>query len=363
MPDNQANPPAVQPLTFRQPIPQYAGDKDVVDWLRAFERWATSVGLDEWQKFRAVESALTAKALDWFALVDRDGDLADWDDFVVKIRDRFRRKATPQEMCRSLTDLKQGKEESVKDFVDRVSKVVLMFKEEAPQPTATTDAGRRLVKEARDGVFELLRTSLFTAGLRDGIKTHVLRQALTSWELVEEAAIRVESIEGATQARQGTSGRSINSLDEEQGVSAMQGRGGQRGRGRGRGRGNQRSMQIGRPSWLRDEMLPPGTCYKCGHQGHFGRDCITRVENYYWAKLAEKMSERQVSAIRFPQQNWVPQQQWPAFPPPPPQDSQGQRQNVGGEEAQGSRVPSQQGQRENPFREVQQEYSNAFQDF
>ena len=352
MPDNQVNQPATQPLTFRQPIPTYSGEKDVVDWRRSFDRWATSVGLDDTQKFRAVESALTNKAQEWFALMDRDEPFDDWDDFADKIQRRFRQKKTPQEFCKSLAELKQGKSESVKDFVDRVNKVILMFKEEAVTPTATTDVGRRLVKEARDNVFNLLRTSLFTAGLKESIKTHVLRQALASWELVEEAAIRIETSEGNPTQKQEQGGRSINSMEEEQGVSAMQGRGGGRGgrgsRGRGGGRGN-RSMQIGRPSWLRDDMLPQGTCYKCGHQGHFGRDCVTKVENYYWAKLAEKVAGTQMAAM-----NWN-------FPPQQPQQEPPRQQLA--LEAQGAAGGVPQRARENPFSEPQQEYSSTFQDF
>ena len=364
MPDNAAQQnPSPQPLTFRQPIPTFAGDKDVVDWLRGFERWSVSVGLDEQQRFKAVESALTGKAQDWFALVDRDEPLADWDDFTTKVRRRFTKKTTPQEFCRSLTELKQTKDESVKDFIDRVSKVILMFKEGATEPTTTTDQGKRLVKEARDGVFELLRTSLFTAGLRDNIKTHVLRQSLTSWELVEEAAIRVESAAGG-QAGQAAGGRYINAIEGEQGASAMQSRGGgARGRGRGRGRGG-RSMQVGRPSWLRDDMLPQGTCYKCGHQGHFGRDCVTKVENFYWAKLAEKVAaERPVAALNWPlQQSWPAPPNWPA-PLELQHQAQGTHQPFPTQEGQVPRGQPQPNPRENPFGEGQAEYSNSFQDF
>jgi hypothetical protein len=354
MPDNQQqNPqPQPQPVTFRQPIPTYDGEKDVVDWLRGFERWATSVGLDDPQKFKAVESAMMGKAQEWFAYMDRDEAFEDWDGFSTKVQRRFKKKTTPQEFCKSLTDLKQSRDESVKDFVDRVNKVVLMFKEEAATPVATTDPGRRLVKEARDNVFDLLRTSLFTAGLRDGIKTHVLRQALTSWPLIEEAALRVESTEGNTQNKQQAGGRSINAMEEEGNVSAMRGRGGgQRGRGRGRGaRGGQRAMQIGRPGWLRDDMLPQGTCYRCGHQGHFGRDCVTKVENFYWAKLAETLAGRQMAAL-----GWVPPTQQPM------QEPQGAGQPLALEGPQGAQGPAPQRPRENPFSE--QEFSSAFQDF
>jgi hypothetical protein len=325
---NNPDPAPAQPnqITYRQPIPGFSGEADVVDWLRSFERWATQAGLGDEQKLRAVEAAMSGKALNWFGYMDRDGKLDEWSTFETEVRERFRQKTSSQDLCKALTGLTQQSSESVKDFTDRVNKVGLMFKEECALPNSNTPEGDRLKKAARDAMLTLIKKTLFITGLRDDIRHDLLKQHVETWEEAQTAAERIEKAE-KPKGKQGP-GKVIHSMEEkdEQGANSSESFASmseQRGRGNGRGRGSRGrggrgagagNNANGRPSWLRDQLLPPGTCYRCGHQGHIRSDCVTKPENFYWATLAQTMAQqRNVAALG----NTMPQ--WPMLQQPPTQ--------------------------------------------
>jgi hypothetical protein len=355
MPRNESpenpNPNQAQTTYVRQQIPTFTGDTDIVDWLRSYGKWADQGNLDNDQKLRAVEAALSGKAKDWYGYMDRDGKLETWDNFRTCIEARFKQKTSAQDMCKALTDLKQRQDETVRDFTDRVNRVALMFKEECQLPAHNTPEGRRLKEGARDAVLELIKRTLFVTGLKENLRVDVLKQSIDSWEETLRAAERVESAENPKKSPQG--GRSINAMEDANQMDNGQGeaaafsdqRGRGRGRGnRGRGRGGRREEYNGRPSWLRDNMLPPNTCYRCGHQGHRRADCVTKPENFYWQTLAQRTPPQPLAAMAPPgmfmpmmgqwpqqapqanhsvqEQQHTGQQAWPAlqFQPPPAQE-------------------------------------------
>ena len=136
-------------------------------------------------------------------------------------------------------------------------------------PPHMTPDGERLKLKARDNMLALIKKTLFITGLRESIRQELLKQEVDTWQ---EALTAAERIEAAEPVKRSPPGKIICATeeteeDQEQVSAAREQRGRGRGRG-GRGRGSSRGGANGRPNWLRDNMLPPGTCYRCGHQGH-----------------------------------------------------------------------------------------------
>jgi hypothetical protein len=199
-----------------------------------------------------------------------------------------------------------------------------MFKEECALPNSNTPEGDRLKKAARDAMLTLIKKTLFITGLRDDIRHDLLKQHVETWEEAQTAAERIEKAE-KPKGKQGP-GKVIHSMEEkdEQGASGSEGsrpcqsrevevtdEGEAAEAAAAEGQGQETTN--GRPSWLRDQLLPPGTCYRCGHQGHIRSDCVTKPENFYWATLAQTMAQqRNVAALG----NTMPQ--WPMLQQPPP---------------------------------------------
>jgi hypothetical protein len=313
MPGGSADPPAAAAAAtpnavLRQPMPTYDGLTSVTKWIRSFERWANTAGLVEANYKNVLENAFTADAARWYATRDSEDPDRSWDDLKQLLKTRFHAPMTAAETNRLLMTLKQANGESARVFADKVEAAMRQCREEINLPTANSAAGQANIDNTANSIFEFFGKMIFVQGLTESAKKEVCSRGVSSWTDCVQAAADAQAYKPA-----GASTRSISSLEDEKPpaseteeqlqraliqqaieVLTTRGRGGRgsrggRGGGRGgRGRGNANGGS--RPGWLRDNMLPPGTCFRCGHQGHIRPDCITRPENFKWDELAKQLN-------------------------------------------------------------------------
>jgi hypothetical protein len=327
----QAQPAAAAPnALLRQPMPTFDGTGTVNKWIRSFERWAATAGLAEDTFKNVLENAFTGDAARWYAVRDSEDPDRSWDETKNLLKGRFSAPMTAAETNRMLISLKQGQGESPKVFADKVEAALRACREEITLPAANTAQGRENISRTADAIFEFFGRMIFVQGLQESIKKEVCNRGVSSWKDCIQAATDAQTYK-PTQA---TGGRSINAMEDNeqeeeepwqkailQQLEALNargarggGRGGRRGgRGFRGGRGGGR-QENGRPSWIRDAMLPPGTCFRCGNQGHIRMDCICKPENFKWDDLAKQLAAQRQETASMQQPNQQPEQL--ALPPP-----------------------------------------------
>jgi hypothetical protein len=301
---------------LRQPMPTFSGDGSVTKWIRSFERWATTAGLSADRYPNVLENAFTGDAARWYEVRDTENPDRDWDELKDLLKSRFHTPMTAAETNRMLLSLRQGPNENPRVFADKVEAALRSCRDEITLPRANTDAGRENVQRSADAVFEFFGRMIFVQGLQESVKKEVCNRGVTSWKDCIQAASDAQSYKPSS-----TGGRSIcgiESQDQEteeepwqkvinhlEALASQRGRGG-RGRGAGRGgRGGARGGRGGsRPAWLRDSMLPPGTCFRCGNRGHVRADCVCREENFKWEEIARQVGQpsQEAAAIQQEQQ-------------------------------------------------------------
>jgi hypothetical protein len=298
----QAAAAATPNALLRQPMPTFSGTGPVTKWIRSFERWATTAGLAEDRYSNVLENAFTGDAARWYEVRDQEKPDREWDELKDLLKTRFHSPMTAAETNRMLSTLKQGQNENPKVFADKVEAALRACRDEIQLPRANTDAGRENIQRTADAVFDFFGRMIFVQGLQEPIKKEVCNRGAASWKECIQAASDAQSYKPTP-----SGGRSICGLEdqEEEGTEEpwkkimehLEAMNSQRGRG-GRGRGANRGSRGGRggrggarPFWLKDNMLPPGTCFRCGNRGHIRSDCVCREENFKWEALAKQIGQ------------------------------------------------------------------------
>jgi len=337
-------------------IPKFSGEgadpsEDCRAWLTAIEEYfaATRTPAEDQAKqltfaFRPTNS----KAFKWWTkiLQRKKDNVQNWDAAKRIIKDRFYARSTPSEVAVLLRSLQQRPDEDVRSFLDRIDDAMLIAEQE--YPLEITGLNENQHKRSLDAYIETQTRLYFISGMHPKLAADVLKQDFTSLQDAEkiarraEVALKNEKRQEAlkTQVVAEATGRFDNSQEEvallQNRLDQIQGQGRGRGQPRGRGRGFQSSRgrgyqttsptpqtgarprnPLGQPTWLRNEMLPPNTCFRCGHQGHQGRQCVTPENQYNWTNLARNYPQgRQISEVHFqPAPQFQPAQA--PMPPPP----------------------------------------------
>jgi len=350
-------------------IPKFTGEgpetsEDCRAWLTAIEEYFAAVRVPAEEQPRQVTFAFrppSCKAYKWWTkTLQRDRTVTgSWDAAKRAIREQFYARSTPAEVATLFRNLQMKGDEDVKSFLDRIDDAMLIAEQEYPGEIQGLNAAQ--YRASLQAYIETQTRLYFISGLTPKLAVDVLKQEFTTLADAKRVAERAETALKNEKKQEyyktqvvAEVGGNFSNAEEE--VAALQsrieqiqfqnrGRGGGRGqRGRGfqtnnRGRGNFNNFAqnnqggarprnpLGRPVWLRNDMLPENTCYRCGHQGHLGRSCTTPEAQYNWTNLARAAQQsRQVAEVQLPQQNNTQQMLTPQAPPtqalPAPQFTQ-----------------------------------------
>jgi hypothetical protein len=225
-----------------------------------------------------------------------------WDNLKNLLKTRFHSPMTAAETNRMLSTLKQGQNENPKVFADKVEATLRACRDEIELPRANTDAGRENIQRTAKAVFDFFGRMIFVQGLQESVKKEVCNRGAATWKDCIQAASDSQSYKPVLLVSRSICSFEEQEQDEEEepwkkimdhleAMSSQRGRGG-RGRGSNRGSRGGRGRRGGaRPFWLKDNMLPPGTCFHCGNCGHIRSDCVCREENFKWEALPKQIGQ------------------------------------------------------------------------
>ena len=297
-------------------LPQFHGNsKDNISaksWINYVETCQNLANWSDAQTANYARLALRDIAADWSdnLTLAKNANRNLWSTFKPLFEKRFYRTPTISEKSSLQDSLKQRKDESVKDFYDRVDAAHYILDEDFPPPEAgatadqVTQHSASLLAHHKCNVF-----MAFLAGLLEEIKGKVeLKDPKTLEDLVS-AAVQVEKSvvkprkaedvnEVSVESPSEVGGARANPPEEKDNfdVNEMKAvvnfvkaqmnypqRGGGRGSfgrfpGRGRGRNFRRGGGQSRP-FNRNANHDGLDCYYCGNRGHISTTCNTRLED------------------------------------------------------------------------------------
>jgi len=293
----------------------------------------------------------SSEAAEWWTNVKRAGDqpIATWAQCRELVRQRFCTQKTPAELMDMIDGLKQKDQEKVQRFRDRVNTGMLVLEQDFPEAIENLNQEQR--NAAQRAYRQAISKHYFLNGLRRDLRNKVCAQRIDTYAEAVETALRVEKSEkdNKTQFYLNTIEKQTKELEKvKKDMELLQvqyspyggqrgafpayrgGRGGGRGGrggggynqasgpggGRGRGGGGAGGPRLSpsasggstaRPTWLRNNMLPEHTCYKCGFQNHLAGECRTRPENNNWQRLIQQYNLKPGNAFS---QNEISQEQY-----------------------------------------------------
>lgn len=357
------------------PFPQYKGEEGGKDRVQAkaiakkfwldLEAYCADRGLNTDAEKRSVLSRSFPRGSDaesWYTgwTGGSGKDVTAWAEAKAAFEERFVKPDTLPQLQKLRDSLQQKPNESVAAFADRciifqnnMDDLVkagfnTLLRNTITAAVIADDADRRRVRTALlNGLVLQLSDTYgaldFCAGLQPRLKTKVMEsQTATTLRTMKEVAERCEQVRDDVQQQQPLS--TVVAAMSTQGTA-------NNSRGAGRG-GNSSpynlykdkniSVEYGgaRPPWLSNEMLPKGTCYKCGNTKaipatHNARNCRVPPERFRWNETTKLLN------LKPPQRQQQQQLQQPApgpsfvhgiaasvNPTPPPQQpaQQGQPQ-------------------------------------
>ncbi len=304
---------AADPNKVKLSLPPFKGDGDTdaqmaaqfKHFVRRFEGYCGTLRLaTEAEKLSALGQCFPqdSRASIWFenAMKDPGKQMNTWDNVKALMAERFDLDRTVTEMADYRDGLRletTGKVRDYGDLVERYQREIIQKKMLLNVPGMTNEGKARALEVF--SVFDMKET--FVLGLYPALRAEVEKQPepATFQELVNLAAKAERALRTKEKEKKEGNPRGQGPLDSGQTGIDEFGRPASGGQKKGKQKGGKggQSGQSGdnrtfkptsRPTWVRFNMLPQGTCFCCGYQGHFQSQCTVPPERQNWQKLVQK---------------------------------------------------------------------------
>lgn len=331
--------PAAAPIQMaapKIPMPTFSGEKGTfARFIRNFEAWCEGTAVAEDRRYMLLSHSIKekTKAATWYEAYDgahTRPQMENWTHVKRDMAARFDHVHTPGELTALVDALKQGTEEDVETFADRIAQCMLQVCRDMQTYAGATAAHQREIEASVRNHFARL---YFLQGLKEELRKLVSAGTATTFEEYVAAARRAETTvkdlrqentgitvfsaqlenqEGTFQAAEAAIRQEAENRIEAMRVAGGMGRGAFRGRGgawrgpatwrggfrggapnrggfnRGTGppgpRGGPRGGAAGRGGRGALSHLPADMCARCGMCGHHQRTCWVQEKNFKWGQ-------------------------------------------------------------------------------
>ena len=278
-------------------LPLFYGrkDKDSITAHQLINRFDRAAVIADWNEDRQCSEfnlILRDKALLWWDALPNISEHANVQTNIVNLKaaflDYYAPKYTAKATCNLFIEMQQKGGESVTDYYLRVDDALKRLVEAkpaamnnaivAPLNGVALDAALVFKREGIKQDEQFFLQQLFTAGLREDIRTKVMEANMPTIREALKVARDTEIVYNDRKAKGATinSVQNENSSDEEGGedegdVNALRGRDGK----------FKSNKNRGKPQGRQDQTKPKfdGNCRYCNKYGHSQKYCFTRKEN------------------------------------------------------------------------------------
>jgi len=281
-------------------LPLFFGrkDKDSISAKLLVERVDTAGQIATWDAARKCAEfnlILRDRATIWWqSLEDADIDKQDWDAVKTEFLEAYEPKFTAKTTCTNFQELVQKQGETVLDYYLRVQEAFSKMCEAKPAALAAVraDAGAATAAQAtavkNEGIKDterFFKHQLFKAGLRDDLRSEVMKAGKDTLQESKRLAIELEVINNDKKGRQVAAVQQVveEGPNDEEGdlqedevayINAMR-----QQKGRAPFRGNSFRPRTSNGGNGGHGGQKDVVCRYCGLKGHFQKDCRKRLRN------------------------------------------------------------------------------------